>query len=169
MHCLYPYGAAAVARVTRRSGDRAQALIGLSLRVSRERWRRGDDELNQTLEKANRVSDFLEIAELMCVDALHRTRVVRVPTSAWRARHQRVRRNETMRISAIRRHGGGKVQVRRRLFIRNRSRSSMYPFHKGVTNSHDFTLRIWRQQNANASGRFRHLSSEGRDTGHVIP
>jgi succinate dehydrogenase / fumarate reductase flavoprotein subunit len=31
------------------------------------------EELNQTLEKANRVSDFLEIAELMCVDALHRT------------------------------------------------------------------------------------------------
>jgi succinate dehydrogenase / fumarate reductase flavoprotein subunit len=30
------------------------------------------EELNQTLEKANRVSDFLEIAELMCVDALHR-------------------------------------------------------------------------------------------------
>jgi succinate dehydrogenase / fumarate reductase flavoprotein subunit len=30
------------------------------------------DELNQTLEKANRVSDFMEIAELMCVDALHR-------------------------------------------------------------------------------------------------
>ena len=33
---LYPYGAAALARVTRRSGDRAHALIGLSLRVSRE-------------------------------------------------------------------------------------------------------------------------------------
>ena len=32
----------------------------------------GDDELNQTLEKANRVSDFLEIAELMCTDALDR-------------------------------------------------------------------------------------------------
>jgi succinate dehydrogenase / fumarate reductase flavoprotein subunit len=30
------------------------------------------EELNQTLEKANRVSDFMEIAELMCVDALHR-------------------------------------------------------------------------------------------------
>jgi succinate dehydrogenase / fumarate reductase flavoprotein subunit len=29
--------------------------------------------LNQTLEKANRVSDFLEIAELMCIDALDRT------------------------------------------------------------------------------------------------
>ena len=31
------------------------------------------EELNQSLEKANRISDFLELAELMCVDALHRT------------------------------------------------------------------------------------------------
>ncbi len=30
------------------------------------------EELNQTLEKANRVSDFLEIGELMCLDALQR-------------------------------------------------------------------------------------------------
>ena len=30
------------------------------------------EELNQSLEKANRVSDFLELAELMCVDALDR-------------------------------------------------------------------------------------------------
>jgi succinate dehydrogenase / fumarate reductase, flavoprotein subunit len=29
-------------------------------------------ELNQSLEKAGRVADFLEFAELMCVDALHR-------------------------------------------------------------------------------------------------
>ena len=32
----------------------------------------GEDELNQALEKANRVSDFLELAELMCLDALER-------------------------------------------------------------------------------------------------
>ena len=31
------------------------------------------DQLNQTLEKAGRVADFLELAELMCVDALDRT------------------------------------------------------------------------------------------------
>ncbi len=31
------------------------------------------DELNQSLEKAGRVADFLELAELMCADALHRT------------------------------------------------------------------------------------------------
>lgn len=42
-----------------------------------EFWRRvrvpGDGELNQSLEKAGRVADFLELAELMCLDALHRT------------------------------------------------------------------------------------------------
>ena len=31
-----------------------------------------DDQLNQTLEKAGRVADFLELAELMCLDALER-------------------------------------------------------------------------------------------------
>ena len=30
------------------------------------------DTLNQSLEKAGRVADFLELAELMCRDALHR-------------------------------------------------------------------------------------------------
>jgi succinate dehydrogenase / fumarate reductase flavoprotein subunit len=30
------------------------------------------DTLNQALEKAGRVADFLELAELMCLDALHR-------------------------------------------------------------------------------------------------
>jgi succinate dehydrogenase / fumarate reductase flavoprotein subunit len=43
-----------------------------------EFWRRvrvlgNGDGLNQSLEKAGRVADFLELAELMCVDALHRT------------------------------------------------------------------------------------------------
>jgi succinate dehydrogenase / fumarate reductase flavoprotein subunit len=32
-----------------------------------------DTHLNQALEKAGRVADFLELAELMCLDALHRT------------------------------------------------------------------------------------------------
>ena len=31
-----------------------------------------DAELNQALERAGRVADFLELAELMCRDALHR-------------------------------------------------------------------------------------------------
>ncbi|MCX4473360.1 fumarate reductase/succinate dehydrogenase flavoprotein subunit [Micromonospora sp. NBC_01655] len=48
------------------------------IRALREEfWKRvrvpGDGEgLNQSLEKAGRVADFFELAELMCVDALHR-------------------------------------------------------------------------------------------------
>ncbi len=43
-----------------------------------EFWRRirvpgGGEEFNQSLEKANRLVDHLELAELMCLDALHRT------------------------------------------------------------------------------------------------
>ncbi|WP_377273922.1 hypothetical protein [Peterkaempfera sp. SMS 1(5)a] len=43
-----------------------------------EFWRRvkvpgTGTELNQQLEKANRIADHLELAELMCLDALHRT------------------------------------------------------------------------------------------------
>jgi succinate dehydrogenase / fumarate reductase flavoprotein subunit len=32
----------------------------------------GNEEVNQSLEKAGRVADFLELAELICIDALHR-------------------------------------------------------------------------------------------------
>ena len=38
-----------------------------NLRVVGER-----DSFNQQLEKAGRVADFLELAELICIDALHR-------------------------------------------------------------------------------------------------
>jgi succinate dehydrogenase / fumarate reductase flavoprotein subunit len=31
-----------------------------------------DRDLNQALEKAGRVADFIDLAELMCIDALHR-------------------------------------------------------------------------------------------------
>jgi succinate dehydrogenase / fumarate reductase flavoprotein subunit len=33
----------------------------------------GNEEVNQSLERAGRVADFLELAELLCIDALHRT------------------------------------------------------------------------------------------------
>ena len=31
-----------------------------------------NEDFNQTLERANRLADFLELGELMCIDALHR-------------------------------------------------------------------------------------------------
>lgn len=46
--------------------------------IREEFWRRitvpgSGQELNQSLEKANRIVDYLELAELMCLDALHRS------------------------------------------------------------------------------------------------
>ncbi|MFD3548085.1 fumarate reductase/succinate dehydrogenase flavoprotein subunit [Streptomyces sp. NPDC058655] len=46
--------------------------------IREEFWRRikvpgRGEEFNQSLEKANRIVDYLELAELMCLDALHRT------------------------------------------------------------------------------------------------
>jgi succinate dehydrogenase / fumarate reductase flavoprotein subunit len=62
--------------------SRNEAGLKLALRkipeLRQEFWRDvnvpgSDVELNQALEKAGRVADFLELAELMCIDALHRT------------------------------------------------------------------------------------------------
>jgi succinate dehydrogenase / fumarate reductase, flavoprotein subunit len=54
-----------------------QRALGRIPELREEFWRNvnvpgSDAELNQALEKAGRVADFLEFAELMCTDALHR-------------------------------------------------------------------------------------------------
>lgn len=51
--------------------------IGLIRSLKDEFWQRvkvpgTGEQLNQNLEKAGRVADFFELAELMCIDALHR-------------------------------------------------------------------------------------------------
>jgi succinate dehydrogenase / fumarate reductase flavoprotein subunit len=51
--------------------------IGLIRGLRDEFWQRvkvpgTGEQLNQNLEKAGRVADFFELAELMCIDALHR-------------------------------------------------------------------------------------------------
>ncbi|MFF5292463.1 fumarate reductase/succinate dehydrogenase flavoprotein subunit [Paractinoplanes globisporus] len=51
--------------------------IGLIRSLKEEFWQRvkvpgTGEQLNQNLEKAGRVADFFELAELMCIDALHR-------------------------------------------------------------------------------------------------
>jgi succinate dehydrogenase / fumarate reductase, flavoprotein subunit len=63
--------------MTRTDAGLRQALTRLP-EIRAEFWQNvnvpGDGaELNQSLERAGRVADFLELAELLCVDALHRT------------------------------------------------------------------------------------------------
>ena len=55
---------------------------------------------NQTLEKAGRVADFLEFAELMCQDALDRESLVAV-TSVQSTKPMKVKQSETMRTTVM--------------------------------------------------------------------
>ncbi|MGH7627808.1 MAG: fumarate reductase/succinate dehydrogenase flavoprotein subunit [Gemmatimonadales bacterium] len=60
-----------------RSADGLREAIQRIPAIREEFWRNvnvpgSDAELNQALEKAGRVADFLELGELMCRDALHR-------------------------------------------------------------------------------------------------
>ncbi|HEY4131609.1 MAG TPA: fumarate reductase/succinate dehydrogenase flavoprotein subunit [Gemmatimonadaceae bacterium] len=60
-----------------RSAEGLKTALDLIPKLRDEFWRDlrvlgTGAELNQSLEKAGRVADFLELAELMCMDALHR-------------------------------------------------------------------------------------------------
>jgi succinate dehydrogenase / fumarate reductase flavoprotein subunit len=60
-----------------RTADGLKHALGRIPEIRAEYWRNvnvpgSDAELNQALEKAGRVADFLELSELMCLDALHR-------------------------------------------------------------------------------------------------
>ena len=86
--------------------------------IREEFWRNvnvpgSDGELNQALEKAGRVADFLELGELMCRDALHREESC---GGHFRVEHQ----TEDGEAQAGRRA----VRVRRRLAAPGRSARS---------------------------------------------
>ncbi len=60
-----------------RSEEGLLKAIDLIRSLKDEFWRNvrvlgSAETLNQSLEKAGRVADFLELGELMCIDALHR-------------------------------------------------------------------------------------------------
>ena len=60
-----------------RSAEGLRKAIGLIRDLRAQYWKNvrvlgTNEEPNQALEKAGRVADFFELAELMCVDALHR-------------------------------------------------------------------------------------------------
>ena len=60
-----------------RTADGLRKALDVIPQLRDEFWRNvnvtgGEAELNQALEKAGRVADFLELGELMCLDALHR-------------------------------------------------------------------------------------------------
>ena len=102
--------------------------------------------LNQSLEKAGRVADFLEFAELMCLDALRPQRIVRRPLP--RGIPDPRRRGAARRRALLLRRGLG-VRGRRRagpslhtepLVLRVR------PSVAAELQVMNLTLHVWRQQ-----------------------
>ena len=61
-----------------RTEEGLKKAIGLIRELRADYWKnvrvpgKSIGELNQSLEKAGRVADFMELGELMCIDALHR-------------------------------------------------------------------------------------------------
>ena len=110
------------------------------------------EELNQSLEKAGRVADFFELAELMCLRRAGAQRILRRPLPRG--------------VSDARRRGGARrraLLVRRRLGLPGRGQAA-----RAAQGAADFRIRaplatelqvmriilhIWRQRNASDKGQ----------------
>ena len=123
----------------------------------------------QSLEHAGRVADFLEFAELLCLDALHR----RNPAAAISARSiqtagRRGQRDDEnfAHVAAWEYQGRGPEPP---------SLHKEPLVYEEVHLSHaelqmNLTLKVWRQKNAaNQAGWFETYEASGRQPGHVVP
>ena len=141
------------------------------------------DDLNQNLEYAGRVADYLEFAELLALDALHRTRIVRRPLPRGEPDARRrgaARRRRTSRTSPPGSSRGvgraadaaqGTARVRERepdaaeLQVgRSWSGSSPIGSQSTADEHHATTLKVWRQAGHDAPGAWSTTSAE-----HVSP
>jgi hypothetical protein len=109
------------------------------------------EDLNQSLENAGRVADFLELAELMCLDALDRNEAA----AAISARNSRRRRRSPARrrhfsyVAAWEYAGPDRAPAASQGAAGIRVRASR---RNGVTNDRVMNqaelLHVWRQKNA---------------------
>ncbi len=125
------------------------------------------ESLNQSLEKAGRVADFLELGELMCRDALRPRRSPAAATSARRARPPEgealARRREASPTSPPgrwRASGKGRALHKEPLDLRVRP-----PRRRGATSDEramNLKLNVWRQAAAAGAGDDGHLRGARR-------
>ena len=110
-----------------RNAPGLREALGRIPALREEFWRNvnvpgSDAELNQALEKAGRVADFLELGELMCRDALHREESC---GGHFREEYQTEDGEALPRRRAVRLRGGvGVPRRRRRAASCTRSRST---------------------------------------------
>ncbi len=121
-------------------------------------------ELNQELEKANRVADFLELAELMLLDALLREESC---GGHFREEHQTadgeaLRDDVHFSYVAAWEYGPQPGAAPRRTDLRPRS---PHPAELHV----NLTVRIWRQSGPAEPGRMVTYARRRPQPGHVVP
>ena len=112
-----------------------------------------DGELNQSLEKAGRVADFLELAELMCIDALDRTESCgghfRVESQTPEGEARRDDEQLLLRRGlGVERRGPGADSAQGAADIRVRA-----PDAAELQVIMNLTLKIWRQKDTNTAGQ----------------
>ena len=101
-------GVGLLRHVAQRRGP--EHAIGKIRELREEYWRDvkvlgAGEEINQSLEKAGRVADFFELAELMCIDALRSRTNPAAAISARSIRRRTAKRCATTSISATWRPG----------------------------------------------------------------
>ncbi|GAA3073197.1 hypothetical protein GCM10020254_16280 [Streptomyces goshikiensis] len=132
--------------------------------IREEFWRRikvpgSGAEFNQSLEKANRIVDYLELAELMCLDALHRAESC---GGHFREESQTPRRRSRPPRRGVRLRGrlGVPGHRRRPRPAQGRPRLRVRPPHPAELRM-KLTLRVWRQHNADAPGAMASYEVDG--------
>ena len=117
------------------------------------------DDLNQSLEMAGRVADFLELGELMCLDALEREESCggHFREEYQTAEGEAVRDDERFcHVAAWEYAGEGKKPIRNvePLAFENVPPADPELQVSGNGKSMNLTLHVWRQKNAADKGRF---------------
>lgn len=131
--------------------------------IREEFWRRlkvpgTGEEFNQSLEKANRIVDYLELAELMCLDALHRAESC---GGHFRTEHrtpdgEAARRDEEFSYAAAWEFTAtGEAPC-----CTGRPGLRVRPPHPAELRMR-LTLRVWRQPNADADGALSTYEVDG--------
>ena len=127
------------------------------------------EELNQSLEKAGRLADFLELAELMCIDALDR----KESCGGHFRVESRTPEGEAMRdddnfsyVAAWEWKGEGQAPDASQGAADIRVRAPDAAELQVIMN---ITLKIWRQKDNDDGGPARHLPGQGGDRRHVFP
>ncbi|CAM5384753.1 hypothetical protein SRIMM317S_02626 [Streptomyces rimosus subsp. rimosus] len=123
--------------------------------IREEFWRRvkvpgTGEELNQSLEKANRIVDYLELAELMCLDALHRAESCggHFREESQTPDGEAARRDEEFSYAAAWEFTGTGTAPRP---AQGRPGLRVRPPHPAELRM-KLTLRVWRQRDAGAEG-----------------